>query len=63
MKRCPKAKSDMTPCIAKDGADAYAEDGSCVGCGWHPISKAEVRRLSFHLAAVTPQNKESENGR
>jgi hypothetical protein len=35
---CPRAKSDMTPCIARDGGLASA-DGStaeCVGCGAKP---------------------------
>jgi hypothetical protein len=30
---CPRARSDMTPCIARDGHTALADDGSCVGCG------------------------------
>lgn len=35
---CPYAKSDMTPCIARDGRTALANEGSgsrvqvCVGC-------------------------------
>lgn len=35
---CPRAKSDMTPCIARDGATALAErtglfpSEDCVGC-------------------------------
>jgi hypothetical protein len=33
---CPRAKSDMTPCVARDGASACADDGVCVGCGKHP---------------------------
>ena len=28
---CPRAKSDMTPCVARDGYGAD-EDGACVGC-------------------------------
>lgn len=30
---CPRARSDMTPCIARDGRLALDEDGMCVGCG------------------------------
>ena len=31
---CPRAKSDMTPCIARDGHTALADDRqTCVGCG------------------------------
>lgn len=29
---CPRAASDMTPCIARDGAGALADDARCVGC-------------------------------
>jgi hypothetical protein len=29
---CPRAHSDMTPCIARDGHTALADDGKCVGC-------------------------------
>ena len=30
---CPRDKSDMTPCVARDGWTAATEDGKCVGCG------------------------------
>lgn len=33
---CPHAKTDMTPCVARDGHTAVANDGVCVGCGNHP---------------------------
>jgi hypothetical protein len=38
---CPRAHSDMTPCIARDGAICLAGDtpkanGVCVGCGANP---------------------------
>lgn len=33
---CPRAKTDMTPCVARDGKPACADDGVCVGCGEHP---------------------------
>ena len=29
---CPRAKSDMTPCTARDGHLAVADNGGCVGC-------------------------------
>lgn len=35
---CPRAKSDMTPCVARDGASAQADDGVCVGCGANPAN-------------------------
>jgi hypothetical protein len=33
---CPRAKTDMTPCVARDGKTAVTDDGACVGCGKHP---------------------------
>lgn len=33
---CPREKSEMTPCVARDGAYAVADDGVCVGCGQRP---------------------------
>jgi hypothetical protein len=35
---CPRAQSDMTPCIARDGHLALAGDppSDCVGCGQAP---------------------------
>ena len=33
---CPRARSDMTPCVARDGALAVADDERCVGCNQHP---------------------------
>jgi hypothetical protein len=30
---CPRAKTDMTPCVARDGHLAEADDRHCVGCG------------------------------
>jgi hypothetical protein len=33
---CPRAKTWMTPCVARDGQNACADDGLCVGCGAHP---------------------------
>lgn len=35
---CPRAKSDMTPCIARDGSTALADDQKCVGCNAHPTA-------------------------
>ena len=33
---CPRARTDMTPCIARDGASALDDSGECVGCGAQP---------------------------
>jgi len=30
---CPREKSKMTPCVARDGDLAMLEDGTCAGCG------------------------------
>lgn len=35
---CPRAKSDMTPCVARDGTLALLDDGTCVGCRQHPAT-------------------------
>ena len=33
---CPREKSSMTPCVARDGRLAVADSGVCVGCGRDP---------------------------
>jgi hypothetical protein len=33
---CPRAKSDMTPCAARDGDVATYDAGDCVGCEEFP---------------------------
>jgi len=33
---CPRARSWMTPCVARDRRFAVADDGVCVGCGHDP---------------------------
>ena len=35
---CPRARSDMTPCIARDGNLALSDDDSCVACDSNPHS-------------------------
>jgi len=39
---CPWARSSMTPCVIKDGAMCYAEDGHCVGCGSDRVAIAAL---------------------
>lgn len=34
--QCPRERSRMTPCIARDGRTALADDGFCVGCNQDP---------------------------
>jgi len=44
--QCPREKSDMTPCICRDGENALTDDGVCVGCLFSPIEllqKASLR--------------------
>ena len=33
---CPRAPSPESPCVARDGRVALANDGDCVGCGANP---------------------------
>lgn len=33
---CPRARTDMTPCVARDGHTAMADAGDCVGCWQYP---------------------------
>jgi hypothetical protein len=43
---CPRAKSDMTPCVARDGRLAELDAGNCVGCGeWPADLLAELVRV------------------
>jgi hypothetical protein len=35
---CPRAKTDMTPCVARDGHLAADDTGLCVGCAAHPAN-------------------------
>ena len=42
--QCPREKSDMTPCIARDGDSAMAEDFKCVGCGENVNSLIDKER-------------------
>lgn len=44
---CPRAKSDMTPCVARDGKLACADDGVCVACGAHPADL--LKELVFEV--------------
>lgn len=42
---CPRAQSDMTPCVARDGSTAEAE-GTCIGCYAKPADLlAELVKL------------------
>lgn len=41
---CPREKSDMTPCIARDGDMCMLEDKTCVGCGANAIELLEQEK-------------------
>ena len=41
---CEYARSDMTPCVERDGALARASDGACVGCD-HGVRLPPDRQL------------------
>lgn len=45
---CPRAATDMTPCVARDAVPAQADDGMCVGCGEWPadLLAALVREVT-----------------
>ena len=47
---CPRAKSDMTPCVVRDGRVACANDGFCVGCGIDPAD--ELKLLAERYVAL-----------
>jgi hypothetical protein len=48
---CPRAKSDMTPCVARDGEIACSDDGLCVGCQQHPAEL--LKELVFEVTKPT----------
>lgn len=35
---CPRARTDMTPCVARDGENAVGDNGGCVGCAANPAN-------------------------
>lgn len=45
---CPREKSDMTPCVARDGDCAMTEDGKCAGCG-ADVAELLVEEMKKHL--------------
>lgn len=53
---CPYAKSDMTPCVARDGLTALAgerggDQRECVGCGLTPQYLIEQLGAEYEPAA------------
>jgi hypothetical protein len=42
--QCPREKTFMTPCVARDAHTACLDDGACVGCGELPSALLAVER-------------------
>lgn len=52
---CPRANSDITPCIARDGATALADDLMCVGCNMNPKDLLnELDRAGVSVPTYSP---------
>lgn len=54
---CPRARSDMTPCIARDGRLAMAGEppADCVGCGQTPSALLGELAAEYEPARTVPQ--------
>jgi hypothetical protein len=50
---CPRARTDMTPCAARDGENACDDNGQCVGCGRHPANA--LRELVREVVRVAEE--------
>lgn len=46
---CPRAKSDSTPCCARDGDLAMSHDGHCVGC-FHNVAELFKELVSKYIS-------------
>lgn len=63
---CPRERSAMTPCIARDSDLALADDGVCVGCGITPADALADLGTRYPPALVAlsllskPQNQSRE---
>lgn len=60
--RCPRARTDTTPCIARD-EHALADNGSCVGCGERPdlLLRALVDDATSYALEATAERDELRN--
>ena len=59
--QCPFARSDMTPCVIKDGELARADDGVCVGCERPIPTFASVAERRRYVQQVTPRTADPEH--
>ena len=57
---CPRAKTWMTPCVARDGGLVVADDGRCVGCNERPTVILADLRERFPAACDTIPADQSE---
>ncbi|MCV7354476.1 hypothetical protein [Mycolicibacterium fluoranthenivorans] len=51
---CPRAKTSETPCIARDGSTALADDNKCVGCDKRPSALLKELRLAGAIQYPDP---------
>lgn len=51
---CPRAKTSETPCIARDGSTALADDRKCVGCAERPAVLLKELRLAGGIQQPNP---------
>lgn len=62
--QCPREKSDMTPCVARDGDCAMTNDEHCVGCGQSValMIEKENERFGGQSSSEEKQKSSSEMG-
>lgn len=60
---CPRARTHMTPCVARDGALAVSDPPKavCVGCGQDP--RELLRDLGERYPPAQPRGKPAANRR
>jgi hypothetical protein len=46
--QCPREKTSMTPCVARDGHLAVLDEGTCVGCGQLPSDLLAAEKARGH---------------
>lgn len=51
---CPRAKSSESPCIARDGKVALADDGACVMCNTRPGFLLKQLRTEGCIKEISP---------
>lgn len=51
---CPRTKSDMTPCVARDGALALSNEGDCIFCYKDPRKLLQELRHEITDRSASP---------